>query len=183
MPVHRNSSVAMMTVGRHIQYPANARQQKLRRQCGTGLRWHEQTLRQWAIFDRWRARQGFAAGAGLVAPAIRARPTLADSAFAVALKTQRRHALADRLEIVGGAGCMRRHVVPVIDAPVMPEDGCSIVNDGFCSDREAAFALGVKQRCCYELADGFSPPERRTGRSSVYRRRDWPDIATSHKVR
>ena len=75
--------------------------------------------------DRWRARQGRTVRAGLVAPTIRARPALADCAFAITLETQRRHALANRGKIVGGAGCVRLQLV--WHALVMPEDGCSIV--------------------------------------------------------
>jgi hypothetical protein len=53
----------------------------------------------------------------MVAPAIRTRLALADRAFAVALETQRGHALADRFEIVGGAGCVGRHNCPMITFP------------------------------------------------------------------
>jgi hypothetical protein len=84
---------------------------------GTGPLRRSPTLCGWAIVDRWRARQGVAVRARLVAPAIRTRPTLADCAFAIALKAQRSHALADRGEIVGGAGCVRCHVGPIIALP------------------------------------------------------------------
>jgi len=59
--------------------------------------------------------------AGLVAPAIRTRLALADRAFAVALETQRGHALADRFEIICGAGCVWRHNCPMI---TFPESDC-----------------------------------------------------------
>jgi hypothetical protein len=84
------------------------------RPCGRlpeiGCPRRSQTLRAEAIVDWWRARQSIAAGACLIAPAIHTRPAFADSAFAVALKTQRSHALTDRGEVVGGAGCVRRHL-------------------------------------------------------------------------
>jgi hypothetical protein len=67
-----------------------------------------------AIVNRWRARQAVAVRAGPVAPAIRTRRALTDCAFAIALKTQRCHTLANRGEIVGGAGCVWRHVGPMI---------------------------------------------------------------------
>jgi hypothetical protein len=78
-----------------------------------------------AIVDRWRAWQGGAVGAGLIAPAVRARPALTDGVFAITLKTQRYHPLADLGKIVGGARCMRLQLFG--HAPVMPEDGCSTV--------------------------------------------------------
>jgi hypothetical protein len=115
----------MMTNGRGVRCQREPQQQPCCRAHWTGGPWRSQTLGVLAIVDRWRARQGGAVRAGLVAPAVRARPALADCAFAFTLETQRRHPLADHRKIVGGAGCVRfqlgRH------APVMPEDGCSIV--------------------------------------------------------
>jgi hypothetical protein len=49
---------------------------------------------------------------------------LTDRAFAVTLE-QRRHALTDGREIVGGAERVRRQLVG--RASVMPENGCAIV--------------------------------------------------------
>src|SRR5512133_3013895 len=81
-----------------------------------GARNSSGALQLWvlAVVNRWWARQGVAVRAGLVAPAISTRRALADCAFAIALKTQRSHALADRGEIVSGAGCVRRHVTRII---------------------------------------------------------------------
>jgi hypothetical protein len=76
------------------------------------------TLWVLAFIDRRRARQGVAVRAGLVAPAIYTRTALADCTFALALKTQRGHALADRDEIIGSSGCIRRHVSLIITGPV-----------------------------------------------------------------
>jgi len=92
------------------------------RRRGTGPPPRSQTLCVWAIVGRWRAGQSAAVRAGLVAPAIRTRLALADRTFAIALKTQRSHALADRFEIIGGTGRMRGHNRPMITLPA--SDSC-----------------------------------------------------------
>ena len=111
----------MMTNGRGMRCRPNSRQWSFARRRGTGRPQRWQTLCVWAIVDRWRAGQSAAVRAGLVAPAIRTRLALADRAFAVALETQRGHPLADRGEIVGGAGCIWRHNSQMI---TLPESDC-----------------------------------------------------------
>jgi|SRR6516164_2524707 len=92
---------------------------------GAGTLWRSRALGVLIIVDRWRARQGGAIRARLVAPAIRARPALTDCALAISLKTQRGYALADRGKIVSGAGGVRLKLLG--HAPVMQEDGCLAV--------------------------------------------------------
>src|SRR5215469_483911 len=100
--MHRNSIPAMIANGpRMRRWPSH----------GLPALWVQ------AIVDRWRTRQAVAVRARLVAPAIRTRLALADRAFALALKTQHNHALVDGREIVGGAGCVRRHLGPMDRSP------------------------------------------------------------------
>ena len=123
------------------------------------------TLWVLAFIDRRRARQGVAVRAGLVAPAIYTRTALADCTFALALKTQRGHALADRDEIVGSSGCIRRHVSLIITGLVSVGRPRSSADDA--EHVHAGFVRGRATRCRVSCGSAMHPSCQKTVAQSL----------------